>query len=60
MITDVPTVIREVVLGRMSLRREYLPTLTARKGFSVWSWSDPLPSIIEVLMAPYLWLKKGF
>jgi predicted ATP-grasp superfamily ATP-dependent carboligase len=59
MITDVPTVLREVVRGRMSVR-EYWPTLTARKGFAVWSWSDPLPSIVEVLMAPYLWLKKGF
>lgn len=60
MITDVPTVMREVVLGRMSIRREYLPTLTARKGFAVWSWTDPLPSVVEILMAPYLWLKKGF
>ena len=60
MITDVPTVIKEVIRGRMSLRRDYLPTLAAKKGFAVWSWTDPLPSLIEIAMAPYLWLKKGF
>ena len=60
MITDVPTVIKEVIRGRMSLRCDYLPTLAAKKGFAVWSWTDPLPSLVEIAMAPYLWLKKGF
>jgi D-aspartate ligase len=60
MITDVPTVLREVVRGRMSVRRDYWPTLASKKGFAVWSWSDPMPSLIEVAMAPYLWFKKGF
>lgn len=60
MITDVPTVLREVYRGRMSVRRDYWPTLAAKKGFAVWSWTDPMPSLVEVAMAPYLWLKKGF
>ena len=60
MITDVPTVIREVFRGRMSLRSDYLPTLAARKGFAVWSWTDPLPALVEIAMAPYLFFKKGF
>lgn len=59
-ITDVPTVFSQVVKGRMSLVRDYFPTMVAKKGFAVWSWSDPLPSIVELMMAPYLWIKKGF
>jgi D-aspartate ligase len=59
-ITDLPTVIREVVKGRMSVRQDYWPTIRARKGFAVWSWADPLPSLVEIAMAPYLWFKKGF
>jgi D-aspartate ligase len=60
MLTDIPTVLREVFRRRMSLRRDYLPTLVAKKGFAVWSWTDPLPAIMEIAMAPYLFLKKGF
>lgn len=59
-ITDLPTVLREVALGRMSVFTDYWPTLTAKKGFAVWSWADPLPSLVELALAPYLWLKKGF
>ena len=60
MLTDIPTVLREVFRGRMSLRRDYLPTLAAKKGFAVWSWTDPLPAIVEIVMAPYLFIKRGF
>ncbi len=59
-ITDVPTVLGEVARGRMSLLNDYFPTLMAKKGYAVWSWQDPVPSIVELLMAPYLWFKKGF
>lgn len=59
-ITDVPTVIGEVTKGRMSLLHDYVPTLMAKKCFAVWSWRDPVPSIVELIMAPYLWFKKGF
>ncbi len=59
-ITDVPTVMREVCKGKLSLKDDYWPTLQARKAFAVWSWSDPLPAVAELMLAPYLFLKKGF
>ena len=59
LLTDGPTVLREVFTGRMSIVT-YLRSLSGRKGYAVWSWRDPMPFVVEVLLAPYLWWKKGF
>ncbi len=59
LLTDAATVTREVLLGRMSVW-PYLKNLFSKKGYAVWSWRDPLPFVVEVLMSPYLWWKKGF
>jgi len=59
LITDVPTVITEMIKGRMSLK-SYWQSLKGKKEFAVLSLDDPLPFITEFLMIPYLWLKRGF
>ena len=58
-ITDTPTALREIVMGRMSIG-SYLQTIRGRRSYAVWSWRDPLPFFAEVLMSPYLWWKRGF
>jgi len=59
LITDIPTVLKEVVSGRMNLK-EYLKTIRGKKEYAVFSFKDPLPFFIELIMIPYLWLKRGF
>ena len=34
--------------------------ITGRKQFAVFAAEDPLPFIMELLLLPYLFLKKGF
>jgi D-aspartate ligase len=58
-ITDIPTVLREIALGRLPFR-DYLRTLDGCKEFAVFSSQDPLPSLIEIFLVPYLWAKRGF
>lgn len=59
LITDTPTVLGELVRGRMSLVH-YLRSFRGPLEDAVFSWRDPLPFIMEILMIPYLWWKKGF
>lgn len=59
MLTDVPTILREVVAGRMSPSK-ILQTIRYHTSDAVWSYRDPLPFVMEAMMAPYLWWKKGF
>jgi predicted ATP-grasp superfamily ATP-dependent carboligase len=59
MITDLPTVALEVSKGRMRIR-DWLGSLRGPKQFSVWAADDPLPCLMESLMVPYLWIKRGF
>ncbi len=59
MITDVPTVFLEIMKGRMKVR-DYLQSMKGKKRHAVLDLADPLPSIAEVLMIPYLWIKRGF
>ena len=59
LITDIPTVMAEMLKGRMSLK-EYMSSLRGKKEFAVFSMDDPLPFFAEILMIPYLWLKRGF
>jgi D-aspartate ligase len=59
LVTDIPTVINEMMKGRMSLK-EYMLSLKGKKEFAVFSLADPLPFFTEILMIPYLWIKRGF
>jgi len=57
--TDLPTVLKEIFLKRMSLS-EYLRSLKGKKEFAVLSLKDPLPFLMEYFLIPYLLSKRGF
>jgi predicted ATP-grasp superfamily ATP-dependent carboligase len=59
LITDIPTVIGELMGGRMKLS-EYFDCFRGQKEFAVFSVKDPLPFIMEFIVALYLWKKRGF
>jgi len=57
--TDIPTVIREILKGNLRIR-DYLDSLKGQKHDAVLSLRDPLPFVMEILMIPYLWRRRGF
>jgi D-aspartate ligase len=59
LVTDTPTVLIELVMGRMKLS-EYLRSIKGKKEYAVMSLNDPLPFIMQLIMLPYLLCKKGF
>jgi len=59
LITDVPTCIKDILAGQLTLK-EYWRSMSGPKEFAVLSWSDPLPFFMEFLLIPYLWWKRGF
>ncbi len=58
-VTDVPTVALDMLAGELDLR-SYLKSLRNTRTESVFCLRDPLPSVAEVLMLPYLVSKKYF
>ena len=57
--TDLPTSLLEI--GRRRLRvRDYLRSVWDCDTEAVFSWSDPLPSLVELALIPYLAVKRGF
>lgn len=59
LVTDTPTAAMAVLKGQVKFT-EYIRSLRGRKQFAVFSFRDPLPFIVELLMLPYLWKKRGF
>jgi predicted ATP-grasp superfamily ATP-dependent carboligase len=59
LLTDAPTVISEVLKGRLTLT-DYFNSISGKKQFAVYSSRDPVPFFVEVLLAPYFWYKRGF
>ncbi len=59
MLTDVPIVISEMRKKRLRLAN-YFDSIRGKKQFAVFSKKDPLPAVMEVLLAPYFWYKRGF
>jgi D-aspartate ligase len=59
LLTDFPTAISEILCGRLSLR-SYFESLKRTQVESVFCREDPLPSLAEVLLLPYLVGKKYF
>ena len=57
--TDIPTVAIEIAKGRMK-PGDYFRTLKGKKHEAVLSLTDPLPFFMELVMLPYLWMKRGF
>lgn len=57
--TDIPTVIGEILKRNLRIR-DYLDSLKGKKQDAVLSLKDPLPFVMEILMIPYLWKKRGF
>ena len=57
-LTDTFVAMNEIRKGRLSIR-EYFATLRMAKESAAWSLRDPLPAIIYILMAPYLFFKRN-
>ena len=58
-VTDVPTVISELLHGQIDLT-SYWKSLRSTRVESVFSSEDPLPSLAELILLPYLITKKYF
>jgi D-aspartate ligase len=59
MVTDLPTAASDLWDGELSLR-SYWGSLRRTRSESVFCLKDPVPSVAEVLMLPYLVTKKYF
>ena len=57
LITDVPTALSDFVTGHLSFRA-YRQSLKNTRAEAVFSTDDPLPSMSEIVLLPYLALKK--
>jgi D-aspartate ligase len=57
--TDLPTAIVESLHGRLNWRA-YGRSVVSSDIESVFSWRDPLPGLAELLLLPYLAVKRGF
>ena len=56
-LTDWTVVAKECLKGRMRFK-DISPTYKLPKENAVWSWRDPLPGIMYILMAPILYIKR--
>jgi len=59
MITDLPTAALDLLAGELDMR-SYWSSLKRTRSESVFCLKDPLPSVAEVVMLPYLVTKKCF
>lgn len=59
LVTDLPTGVLEVFGGRLGWR-DYLRSLTSVNVEAVFKREDPLPGLMELLLIPYLSVKRGF
>ncbi len=57
--TDVPTSILALIAGELNIA-SYLRSLFTCNVDAVFSFDDPLPGIAELLLIPYLVVKRGF
>jgi predicted ATP-grasp superfamily ATP-dependent carboligase len=57
LITDIPTAISDFAHGSLTLG-DYFKSLRATRVESVFSYADPLPSLAEIILLPYLIAKK--
>jgi D-aspartate ligase len=59
LITDLPAAFMALVGGDIGFR-EYLRSIRNCKVEAVFSFRDPFPGLIEILLVPYLAFKRGF
>lgn len=57
-LTDTYVVLNEIRKGRMSYS-DYRRSMQLPKQSAAWSWNDPLPALMYILMAPYLLIKRN-
>ena len=58
-LTDLPTAASEILSGKLALK-EYLRTLRTANVEAVFSIEDPFPGMAELMLLPYLAIKRGF
>ena len=56
-LTDWTVVAKEILHGRMKLR-DVMRSYKIPHESAVWSWSDPLPGIMYILLSPILYVKR--
>lgn len=56
-LTDVPTALSDLLHGSIS-PAAYLKSLLATRVESVFAWSDPLPFLVELILLPWIIVKK--
>jgi predicted ATP-grasp superfamily ATP-dependent carboligase len=59
LLTDLPTAFSDLVSGRLTLH-SYIKSLKNTRIESVFSLEDPLPLLSEIVLSPYLMIKKYF
>jgi D-aspartate ligase len=57
LLTDIPTAISDFVHGSLT-PRAYVRSLRSARVDAVFSWSDPLPFLAEMVLLPYIVAKK--
>src|SRR5262249_55032605 len=59
LLADIPTALGEILHGRLGVRA-YFSTIQRTRVESVFSHEDPMPSVAEVVLLPYIVKKKYF
>jgi hypothetical protein len=49
----------EIIKGNIKIS-DYIITMKGKKEFAVFRYDDPFPFLAEIMMMPYLWMKRGF
>ena len=57
LLTDIPTAASDMFGGFLTLRA-YVESIRRTRTESVFTWDDPLPSVAELLLLPYILKKK--
>ena len=56
-LTDWTVVSKEILCGKMAIK-DVCKTYRIKKENAVWQWTDPLPGMMYILMAPILYVKR--
>lgn len=56
-LTDWTVIAKEILHGRMTLK-EVCASYKIKHESAVWSWRDPLPAIMYILLSPVLYIKR--
>ena len=59
MVTDIPTSFSDILAGRLDVKT-YLKSLRDFSTESVFSREDPMPTLAELALLPYLAVKRGY